>query len=143
MKMEDKDKFLEVMKGVPAGFIATAILYSKCQGSGVNWRGCSKTDIFEGLFGRHSNTLEKLPSLEELKDSAIGLQKQAKISTAINKEANDKNFKRWQRYPQLKRETIEILKLGIEIVKFDSSYPHKNIAFIEEAGKLIKEWENN
>ena len=142
MQMSDKERFLEVMKGIPAGFIATAILYSKNNGGGVNYRGCSKTDIFNGLFKTHSNTLEKLPSLEELRDSAVDWQKQAKITTAENRKAYDINLKKRLRYPKLTEETIEVFQMGISLVNHPSEVPFTAQDFVEKAQNLINEWKN-
>ena len=72
MKMEDKDRFWEVMKGVPSVYVARALNTHR---TGSNWIGCSKTVIHEQLFCEwHKKDLDNLPTLETLRAEAIQFQ---------------------------------------------------------------------
>jgi hypothetical protein len=85
MNLDDKDKFFDVMSGIPSRFITQALnLY----GDRSNWTGCSKKLIWEFLFNGKMN-LDKMPSLFELKDHAIRLQESSKKYKTVLKEMKE------------------------------------------------------
>ena len=98
INIDDKDRFLDVMSGIPSRFITQALnLY----GDGSNWTGCSKNLICDFLFNGKTN-LDKIPSLFDLRDHAIRLQESSKKSTKVLKEMKDAKEKHRDEEAKLK-----------------------------------------
>jgi hypothetical protein len=118
MKMEDKDRFFEVMKGVPAGFIVTAL--DGLDTGGVDFRGCGKKDILEGLFIKNpwnqepSKILNDLPSLEQLRDTALACQKRAKETTEANRKREADYMARQINKPAFKKRNRQYFGIGYQ-----------------------------
>jgi hypothetical protein len=92
MNIDDKDKFLDVMKGVPSSFLTQAL---NTYGTGSNWTGCSKKLIHEFLFGNtHKQALSKTPSLCELRDHAIRIQESSRKAVEVLKNIKKEQEKR-------------------------------------------------
>ena len=72
MEMSDKDRFMEVMRGIPAGYIARALNTHR---TGSDWSGCSKEIMVEQLFNEwHKKDLANLPTLDVLRSEAIQIR---------------------------------------------------------------------
>ena len=105
--------------------------------------------MFEGLFGIYSHTLSRLHTLERLRDIAIDYQKRGKEATIYNRKIKKEYMdaflnkkKILEEKKILQKEILDVLKMGISMVRFPSEVPFKPDQFAEKAEDIIKKITN-